>query len=190
MTQKELKQVYIDTVSRDVWPESQHMVDYCADKLAYVVQFEDGSIMSIDKPRIEKDFCFGYSLNNRNTESYDNANDMVTYAANDSDYFMEKNLGELDNMISLLDGTQQHRYQFYLITPFYGQPVTSILKGLVQCGEDEAERRGHKPLSTFDRFAVLEGYRIVREGFVKRLDTYLKKYGLSKVNTWSYWRDE
>ena len=26
--------------------------------------------------------------------------------------------------------------------------------------------------------------------FAKRLNTYLKRYGLSKVHSWSYWRDE
>lgn len=26
--------------------------------------------------------------------------------------------------------------------------------------------------------------------FEKRLQTYLKKYGLSKVNTWTYWENE
>ena len=29
----------------------------------------------------------------------------------------------------------------------------------------------------------------VRKAFRKRLDTYLKRYGVSKLHTWSYWAD-
>ena len=36
---------------------------------------------------------------------------------------------------------------------------------------------------------VIEGHKIVKAKFEKRLNTYLKKYGLTKVHAWSYWRD-
>ena len=36
---------------------------------------------------------------------------------------------------------------------------------------------------------VKAGYQEVRQQFVKRLNTYLKKYGLSKLHTWTYLSD-
>ena len=36
---------------------------------------------------------------------------------------------------------------------------------------------------------IIIAYEDVRSRFAKRLDTYLKRYGLSKVRSWSYWLD-
>ena len=33
---------------------------------------------------------------------------------------------------------------------------------------------------------ILEVYKKQKENFTKRLNTYLKKYGLSKLHTWTY----
>jgi hypothetical protein len=40
-----------------------------------------------------------------------------------------------------------------------------------------------------DRLAILEGLKREREKFDKRLQTYLKRYGTSKIRTWTYWAD-
>ena len=37
--------------------------------------------------------------------------------------------------------------------------------------------------------AMIDGYMEMKRIFKKRLDKYLKRYGLSKVNAWSYLRD-
>jgi hypothetical protein len=44
---------------------------------------------------------------------------------------------------------------------------------LKKCGKDEIE-------------IIISGLEEVRKAFTKRIDTYLKKYGTSKVNAWSY----
>lgn len=36
---------------------------------------------------------------------------------------------------------------------------------------------------------LIDGYKTVKTAFVKRLNTYLKRYGMSKVEAWSYLRD-
>jgi hypothetical protein len=37
---------------------------------------------------------------------------------------------------------------------------------------------------------IIEGYEQVFADFVKRLQSYLKRYGLTKLDTWTYWIDE
>lgn len=39
------------------------------------------------------------------------------------------------------------------------------------------------------KFGDLAELGRVRKAFRKRLDTYLKRYGVSKLHTWSYWAD-
>ena len=47
----------------------------------------------------------------------------------------------------------------------------------------------HKKLRKLDKEdiqLIIDGLEIVLKNFEKRLDTYLKKYGLSKIQTWTY----
>ena len=37
--------------------------------------------------------------------------------------------------------------------------------------------------------AIIDGLEVVKKQFEKRLNTYLKRYGLSKLNVWTYLRD-
>ena len=52
------------------------------------------------------------------------------------------------------------------------------------------EYKEYSPVSEKDRKLIVEAYQKEKELFSKRLETYIKRYGLSKVNSWSYWRDE
>ena len=44
-------------------------------------------------------------------------------------------------------------------------------------------------LTKEERQELVKGYEEVRKAFIKRLNTYLKRYGLSKVRTWTYLSD-
>jgi hypothetical protein len=46
-----------------------------------------------------------------------------------------------------------------------------------------------EPMTVEDRQAILAGLKREREKFEKRLQTYLKRYGVSKIRTWTYWAD-
>jgi hypothetical protein len=37
---------------------------------------------------------------------------------------------------------------------------------------------------------MLDWLEIAKANFTKRLQTYLKRFWLSKLHTWTYWRDE
>lgn len=189
--QKELKLRYAAILAADVWPNDQKMVDYCVKKAGYIVELENGDIIAIDKPSIEKNFCFGYSDSRYDTEDYDRANAMADHAAKSVDYFIEQNMKGIDEMIALLEGRDASRWVFKVCIPYSGQPRYSKLKAIHQYHRwDESEYAKHFPeLVGEDLQRVIEGYKVVRADFEKRLHTYLKRYGLSKINTWSYWRD-
>lgn len=44
-------------------------------------------------------------------------------------------------------------------------------------------------LNNDDKKLIMSKLSEELQKFVKRLNTYLKKYGLSCVHSWSYWRD-
>ena len=45
----------------------------------------------------------------------------------------------------------------------------------------------HEDTTIYSGVSSLESEKIK---FEKRVDTYFKKYGTSKLNTWTYWKDE
>lgn len=187
--QAELKKLYADILKRDVWPRDQKMVDYCVGKSAYIVEFENGDIITIDKPDIEKDFCFGYRLSRSDTEEYDDANKMAHHARTSEEYFLSENLKGLNEILEILQNDGSGNCDYYVSIPYCGQPENSRLKSIVCYYWHDDRSKTSKRLDGADRERVIEGYKIVKADFEKRLNTYLKRYGMSKIHTWSYWQD-
>lgn len=191
MNQKELKQLYADILAAEVWPGDQHMIDFCVKSVDHIVELSNGDIVAIDKPTIQKDFCFGYSLSRYDTEDYDDAAAMARHARSSEDYFLRENLRGLDQQIEeYTNAGTDSRYTYRLRSPYYRLPQTSRLKGISVYKFWEEEAQQYPELSAEDRARMIDGYRTVRSHFEKRLKTYLKRYGMSKINTWTYWRDE
>ena len=189
MTQKELKERYAAILAAEVWPKSPDMVKYCVSKVAHIVELENGDIIPLEKPTIETSFCFGYSDSRYDTEEYDRAQGMAAHAKTHQDYFLEENLRELNETIERLEAADPFPFDYHLIVPYHGQQSSSQLKRIAAYYWHDQRAQEWPKLSGEDRARVAEGYRIVRAAFEKRLQVYLKRYGLSKVKTWAYWRD-
>lgn len=193
MTQKELKAKFEEILRRDVWPNNPRMVAWSVKQAARIVELENGDFVSIDKPSIKKDFCFGYSDSRFDTADYDRANDMIHHASTSEDHFFEKNLAEINKTIEQLEnqkvGRQEAWCEYRIFTRYSGQPADSPYKGLSAFDKYDNRYSEFAPPSTADLAQIIEGYKIVKVQFEKRLHTYLRRYGLSKVNAWSYWQD-
>lgn len=190
MTQKELKIEYERILSTEVWRKSPDMVEHCLKEAAHIVELTDGSIIVIDKPRIKKDFCFGYRDSRYDTVEFDEANAAADHARSSTDYFLSENLAEIDDAIAHLEGKKRSSWDYHICIPYYNQSADSKLKRILGVYWYEEERVQKYPkLEGEDRARVLEGYKVVRASFEKRLHSYLKRYGMSKVNAWSYWVD-
>lgn len=189
MTQKELKAEYERILASEVWRNSPHMVEYCVKEAAHIVELTDGSIVVIEKPRIKKDFCFGYRDSRYDTEEYDEANKMADHARSSTDYFLAENLAAIDDIINHLEGKERNSWDFHICVPYNGQAQNSKLKKLQEIYWHDERGQKYPKLKGENQSRVLEGYKVVRASFEKRLHSYLKRYGLSKVNSWSYWVD-
>lgn len=188
-TQKELKQIYSDILASEVWKGDSKMVDFCLKEAAYIVELENGDIVVIEKPRIETRFCFGYSDSRYDTEDYDRANDMAEHAKRSQEYFLEQNLDGINKTIGQMEGTIPSSFEWRLRVPYTGQPEGSKLKSLGAYYWSDEHAKQFPEISGADLQRVIDGYKIVKADFEKRLNTYLKRYGMSKVKTWSYWQD-
>ena len=182
--QKQLKDEFKTILEKEVWPKSPKMVDYCVKKAAYIVELDNGDFMEIDKPSIETDFCFGYGMYGVSTdEDYKGAESMRNYAKTNENYFLQENLKGIDGMIKQLEGDDLTAYKRL---HYYGQKEGSKLKSINFCRYWESPENGWERLTDAEKKAIVEGCKIVRAQFEKRLHTYLKKYGTSKLHTWTY----
>lgn len=187
-TQKELKQRYAEILAADVWSDPK-MVDYCVKKAGYIVELENGDIVAIEKPSIQKNFCFGYHDSRYDTEDFDRAENMAEHARKSTEYFLEQNLKGINETIDNLEGRGSYRWEWRVAIPYTGQPKDSQLKDVWCVDSYESRGKEYPLLKGEDLQRVVEGYKVVKADFEKRLNTYLKRYGLSKVNSWSFWAD-
>ena len=194
--QKTLKAQYMDIISTEVWPKSPDMIKYADKKAAWIVEINNGDIVEIEKPSIDKNFCFGYGYCGVSTEEdSDRAHKAANYAATHEDYFLKKNLEGLDSIIKDLQDDNLEAYKFL---NYCSQQSGSKLKSfrITRLGNNPEYAPGYwsnlrdlEPLTKEERQELVKGYEEVRKAFVKRLNTYLKRYGLSKVRTWTYLSD-
>lgn len=206
---KELNQTqktYVDAVMNYYQGERTTMVDYYAkNETAYQI---GNYIIAMDKSSITTDFCFGYGYCGvSDSEDEKRASDMVNVANTRQDYFLSKNLENYDREIKtikliiarLTDKLDYNKISYdeqrlsqerYFFTNSWLEKVNSNIKDIdISNMYDD----NYKHLQETKQEFTLDDYKVYEQvletekaKFVKRLNTYLKRYGLSKVNSWSY----
>lgn len=195
MTQ-EVKEAYKKIIERN-WKGSQDMIDYCMSTAQEVVPVGSGFFV-IKKPRIETSFCFGHGYCGRSTQEDEQwAYDMEHKAATDGSYFFNENMKKLNDKIKFFSEFELYETILYKV---HDNSEVSLCKtkspiqtenGKWQAVNDWYYSRLEYDniLSENERIEILEAYKRVAASFEKRLKTYLKKYGTSKLRTWTYLRD-
>lgn len=154
---------------------------YFREKVAWLVKLSDGTLFEIEKPSIETHFCFG-----ERGYDYDDAVHAACEARTNEDLFRIRNLRAINDKIAELENGPDPGCKMW-VNVVYGVSADYVNHGdewhmeLVNCKTHE--------LTKEDRDAIRAGYEIVKEAFEKRINTYLKRYGLSKVRSWTYWVD-
>lgn len=165
------------------------MVDYFRKKASSIIKLSNGGLMCFEKPSIETSFCFGYSLSSIDSEDFDRANNMANHARTNEQYFLDENLAAFDSKFS---GLTEENWQPCLRQVIYGDDKLNIFSLRWMTHFDWQYNRNEEtdfPLNDEDRKAICDAMHHERAKFEKRLHTYLKRYGLSKIKSWSYWRD-
>lgn len=179
----------------------EKMVTYDVNLAAAMAELPDGGIIVAPKVNIEKHFCFGES-----GYDYDDAQKMAVHARTSEDYFRKENIKYYDEILSGLDDSDTC---VLLSRKYYAQPESCRLVGwnFAKLWEVIASQGGECNLAELagksivvhgnecrvarsEEVAILRDlYREAREIHRKKVETYLKKYGLTKVHSWTYWRD-
>ena len=185
-----------------VW-QDQSMLDYNRKRFSGAVRLKNGGILYFEKPRIDSSFCFHDE--GPQYEFYRHM--MADRETRLRDYFLHENLDAMDEEIRALEcncrfpeGEYHSRYYcktWYLERCRYTGETAPLRLWQARAWSDydvEHETWRYEPgtyekMCDEDRLAILEGLKREREKFDKRLQTYLKRYGTSKIRTWTYWAD-
>lgn len=175
-----------------VWGTDTHMIDYCEKQAVKVVQLNNGRLVHFEKPGIETGFCFGYR--SACTDDYDEAQNMANHASKSIEYFIEKNMkiAGYDEALEklrdpgyvVLGGVHyNHGEKLYFIT--YAQDNEYDLDHIQSFFNSKLER-----IDDSNRQLLIDANEELKAKFRKRLDAYIKRYGMSKVRSWTYWSEE
>ena len=171
-----------------VWSPGS-VLDYCVNNVSNIVTLDDGNLYVIEKPSIHTKFCFGYSLSSYDSEDYDKANADAENARHNVEYFVNENM-ERAGFDKLIKNMNDSGYKC-VVGRMYGtnQPKDCkimYMRCMHMCDPSPADTR---PLTDREKIRIIATLKDAKARFNKRLNTYLKKYGLTCIDTWSYWRD-
>ncbi len=154
---------------------------------AAAIKIKDGYFLTFDKPEIEKAFCFGYSNFGQGMTQEEAEEICANFGEKE---FKESNLSSFDEVYEyrakLLDMMRRditlETYE-YSNLGYTGCSITSDPNpgsGITLKGE-EADRFCEEYKATVAK---------LRADFEKKIDSYLKRYGVSKIRKWTFWADE
>lgn len=176
--------------------------DYYYKEYNIIVRLADGSLVPIVKNSIKTEFWFGESDCGQGLTS-EEANKRAHTASTDEAYFINENTKDYKDMISRLKGTYDGSYKYLWLANWYDDrrncwkldtssicpQVTNAVECL-DCRERQMYDEGaYRKLSDDDTARLLAGYRLALAAMEKRLSTYLKCYGMSKVSGRVFWAD-
>ena len=195
------KELYTAALA-DVYGNDQGMIDYCLRQAEVVAQI-NGYLLPIEKKAIEKRFCFGYSSCGQGP-SFDMACAHAQEMRESAECFKAENLKDYRNAIKALESADAIAlYTTYYkdtpirrMQPMRWQDVLQAMHTFCAFLDDikgtEVKENGVSMyiLTDAERYELKKAYESAMKAHEKRIDAYLKRYGLTKIRVWTYWLDD
>lgn len=162
---------------RDEWVDAmddRRDKEYYKKSYMAAVKLPEGFYV-IHKQSIENKFCF-----HDEGPQYEFYKELMADKKNLERYFLSENLSDLDNSIENLKTKTM-----MVEKDCDGRAV--IFPESAKCYYNYHE--GMREMTEPEKKECIKALKFVREAFVKRLNSYLKRYGTSKLHTWTYWAE-
>lgn len=177
------------TELKKVWGKDQKMIDWCVSQAQSIIKLSTGQLFVTDKPRIETEFCFGYSSCGQGP-TFDECNDTIDdFRDNKEKYFLDVNLSPFESYINQLDSDTVLKP--FLVSKYYEEKGANIaVVTFMSDFDSDFTLQQCTPLSDKDKLAIKDIYLADKVAMEKRCRTYLKRFGTKKLRYWRYWIDE
>lgn len=176
------------------WGKDTRMVDYCVKSAEVVVRLTGGELVGIEKPSIKTEDCHGEDDRGQGGDGPGTiafAQKCCAYFETEAG-FKRTNIRGFDKaMVSAATRKEGSLWgeplKFYVTTKYCGGENTLIC---------DCNRTTKSRVSAIRREANAEdirrlriGYMMVRRSFVRRVNAYWRRFGNSKLRTWTYWTE-
>ena len=180
-TQQELKQQYEQELRKVYGPTREGTVQYAVSKIQRVVELSNGKLYVIEKQPIQTSFCYGYGWSGVvvDREEMEAARDLARQARTNEDFFTAENM----KCFSLFDRGDASYQKLGIEMP---STKSNRIVAIHWVSGPMEYYRDIKPLSAEDEDILRQAYEEEKAVHLKKIKAYLKRYGLSKVNSWSY----
>lgn len=168
---------YIDGVCGQGKVFKDDMRDYFKKSIFDVIELDDGCLYAIHKSGMETRFCFRYDEvmdSECGTNTYKDANDMARDVG--FEYFLKENLKEMKDRIEHL---REDKPVYWSKAYWRG---TSDIVNCTWIKDSDVVRE----MTDAEKEVVIKVLEKQIENKTKRCMTYWKKYGKSKLHTWTY----
>ena len=174
------------TAIESAYLKDESMVKHCVNEAAFLYDFR-GKTVVIEKRKIKTNFCYGYSDSRYDTKDFDRAVDMAEYARTNHLYFIRKN-HKSAGYSEIIECLNNGLWKTYARPHYYGN--CPDLYSIDFCHFWEEVPKGAIELTDTEKAEYkLVLVKAIKEHH-KKIMAYLKRYGLEKVNSWTYWQDE
>lgn len=185
------------------------MLDFHIKRYPLAVRLTDGRVIFCERDGLETSFCFGHGQNGITTSDESRkARESERHARTSEDYFISENMKGIKDLIKMAKGTYKEpgykakcKYCYsYSVRPKEGRKEQhlyfsdytkeELLGGCeyhFYLGKDQAESL--TLIEGENRKRIVALYEAEERNRMQRVQTYLKKYGLSKLRTWTYLMD-
>lgn len=173
---EELKQEY-----KKVWTTKkgidEKMVDYCMNKIALYLKTEDGYFYILEKEKLNTKFWISEGSNRDIKEALIICDEIKTT----EDFFIEDNLSNINDLINTINSNKNN---LFFAERFKNSKIVSISTTKYNVFNKE-----NRKLTTDEEIEILKIYEKFKEMQTKKINSYLKRFGLSKIQANTYWAD-
>ena len=138
-----------------------------------------GEYYLIEKPSIDNKFCF-----HDEGPDYELYKSLCADERKMADYFLSENLSCFDNKIERITKGDYGDKRVWKNACYRDKQLELCFYS--SCGTPSG---GYTECTDEEKALILKGLQFGRELFKSRLEAYLKRYGVSKIHTWTYWAD-
>lgn len=168
---------------------------------SYFVELSDGTVLRIEKPTIQTRFCCGENDHGQGGDGYGTMKyaRRVLEGRRTERGFKDANIGEFDRRMVRLVGRRAWRLVRTPSTEYRpGDFVPCVMRGMYSDSchlyFSNAARPGPseevvRVFTDDDMRRMRRGYMAVRMDFRRRVNAYWKRFGATKIRTWTYWTE-
>lgn len=155
----------------------EQMVDYCMKKIALCLKTEDGYFYILEKKKLNTEFFVSEGSNRDIDEALTICKEIKTK----EDFFIQENLRNINFLINEI---KNNKNNLFFAAMYKNSKIVTITTTKYDVLNNE-----NRKLTTDEEIEVLKICEKFKEMQTKKINSYLKRFGLSKIKVNTYWGD-